>query len=148
MKNFIFTCIMCMISIAMFSQENSRTASNQDTLQKTTNGKPVFVNTGNPIADQERYDNAKAKYIAENPEVVSRKNVSNAPTTIESKEEIAKKIQQIDSHINSINIKTNDILNNPEQKAIAEKEGWFEDMKATKERLEVKKQILLETLEK
>lgn len=150
MKNFIFTSFMCLISIAVFSQEKTRTISNQDTIQRISNTKPVLVNTGNPAADQERYDSAKAKYISENPGVVSSTTsttTTDTPTAIESKEEIAKKIQQIDSHINSINIKSKAILNDPEQKRIAEQEGWFEDMKATKERLELKKQDLQKTLE-
>lgn len=147
MKNFIFTSLVCLISIAVFSQEKTRTTSSQDTLQGHSNGKPVFIDTGNPIADQERYDNAKTKYIKENPSSVQGNAVPKSLVSPESKEDIAKKIQQIDSHINSINIKTNDILNNPEQKIIAETEGWFEDMKATKERLESKKQALLKLLE-
>lgn len=138
---------MCLISIAVFSQEKTRTVSNQDTIQRISTGRPVFVNTGNPAADQERYDSAKSKYIAENPGVVSGSTTTETLPAIESKEEIAKKIQQIDSHINSINIKSKAILNDPEQTRIAEKEGWFEDMKATKERLEAKKQALQKSLE-
>lgn len=52
----------------------------------------------------------------------------------------------INSHLNSIQIKWDWILENPEEKAIAEEKKWFEDMTKTKARLETKKQTLLNSL--
>ena len=60
----------------------------------------------------------------------------------EKRAKIEKEIAQIVSHINSINIKREYILNNPEENAIAESEGWYTDMDATIERLEARKEEL------
>lgn len=51
----------------------------------------------------------------------------------------------IDQHLNSIQIKWDWIMNNPEEKVIAEQEGWFEKMTIVREELEEKKKLLIDS---
>lgn len=145
MKNIFFTCFMCSISLLGLSQEKSQTTST--TKVDTTNvvvpqiNKPKYIDTGNPEEDQKKYDEAKGKYIEE------QKMLKSQNLSIEEKTVIENKIKQIDSHINSINIKAEYILKNPDEKKIADEQGWFEDMKATKEKLELKKKELQKILD-
>lgn len=67
--------------------------------------------------------------------------------TEEQKVDIQNKLKALESNIQAIRTKREYILANPDQKAIAEKEGWFNDMEATEQRLLEKKKGLLETLE-
>jgi hypothetical protein len=67
---------------------------------------------------------------------------------VRTKEVIEKEIKQVESHINSINIKREHILKDPKATEEAEKAGWFRDMSATQERLEKKKATLEAELEK
>jgi hypothetical protein len=60
---------------------------------------------------------------------------------------VKKQLTQIESHLNSIRIKEEYILNNPEEKKVAEETGWFESMKTTKESLNLKKAELIKILE-
>lgn len=144
MKNYYFTISFCTIVFLSFSQEKTLAVNKQDSIQNT---KPKYIDTGNPLEDDKNYTIAREKYMKENPGSV--KTTTNTPTepVLDSKEDIIKKIQQIDSHINSINIKSNYILNDPAQKLIAEEEGWFEQMKSIKESLEFKKLELQKSLE-
>jgi hypothetical protein len=68
--------------------------------------------------------------------------------TKKQREEIEKQITQIDYHLNSIEVKIQYIEENPDQKRIAEEEGWFTNMKSTKEALEQKKKDLQKLLSK
>lgn len=52
----------------------------------------------------------------------------------------------VNSHLNSIQIKWDWVLNNPEEKAIAENGNWFEDMTEIRTRLETRKQKLINSL--
>lgn len=54
-------------------------------------------------------------------------------------------IMLIDQHLNSIQIKWDWIMNNPEEKVIAEQEGWFEKMTIVREELEEKKKLLIDS---
>lgn len=143
MKNVFFTFLMCSISVFSFSQEKTQNSvvKIENTTVEQTN-KPKYIDTGNPVEDQKKYDEAKGKYLKEQEDLKSQ-NLS-----AEEKMIIENKIKQIDSHINSINIKSDYILKNPSEKKIAEEQGWFDDMKKTKEQLELKKAELLKSLEK
>jgi hypothetical protein len=147
MKNFLNAFIMCLFSVVSFSQaeKNKSEVNSIKVAEKSidnSSGKPVYKNTGNPVEDQRVYDEAKAKYINEQADLKSHS------IKVEEKTAIENKIKQIDSHINSINIKTEYVLNHPEDKKVAEQQGWFEDMKKTKEQLELKKAELIKSLEK
>tara|TARA_B100001564_G_C20165027_1_gene457101 strand:- start:170 stop:499 length:330 start_codon:yes stop_codon:yes gene_type:complete len=58
------------------------------------------------------------------------------------KQEVLKQIAQIDSHLAAIEIKRNYILSNPEEKNLADEQGWFETMNKVKEDLTAKKEKL------
>ena len=58
------------------------------------------------------------------------------------KQSVLKQIEQIDSHLEAIETKRNYILANPEEKAIAESQGWFETMSKVEEELLAKKEKL------
>lgn len=72
-------------------------------------------------------------------------NVSNSSEPVDTVA-IQQKIKAIDDHINAINIKTNYINNNPEEKALAESNGWFVEMANIKSELLVKKSLLEEKI--
>ena len=55
------------------------------------------------------------------------------------KQEVLKQIAQIESHLAAIETKRNYILSNPEEKALAETQGWFETMIKVEEELLAKK---------
>lgn len=55
-------------------------------------------------------------------------------------------IDLVNSHLNSIQIKWDWILSNPEEKVIADENGWFDNMTIVKQELEEKKQVLIGTL--
>lgn len=55
-------------------------------------------------------------------------------------------IELVNSHLNSIQIKWDWIMNNPEEKVIAEEQGWFVKMTAVREELEQKKLSLTNSL--
>lgn len=61
-------------------------------------------------------------------------------------EDVNRQINQIDSHIGSIKIKWDYILNNPAEKEIAEENGWFTDMTRIKKELLEKRENLLNSL--
>jgi hypothetical protein len=136
---------MCSFSLLALSQEKVRSTTNVKVDSVSTIGtqsnKPQYIDTGNPIEDQKRYDEAKAKYIKE------QESLNKQVLSAEERVIIENKIKQIDSHINSINIKTEYVLKNPDDKKVAEEQGWFEDMKATKEKLELKKKELQKILD-
>lgn len=58
------------------------------------------------------------------------------------KQAVLKQIEQIDSHLGAIETKRNYILANPEEKALAEEQGWFETMSKVEEELLAKKEKL------
>lgn len=64
----------------------------------------------------------------------------------EKKKEARKRIAQIDSHLNSIEIKRKYILEHEEEKKVAEEQGWFEDMDRYKKELLEEKSRLQELL--
>ena len=57
-------------------------------------------------------------------------------------------IAKIDKHLDAIQLKANIINNNPEEKALAEANGWFEQMEETKMQLTTQKALLQEKLDK
>lgn len=59
---------------------------------------------------------------------------------------IRKQIQQVESHLNSIQIKWNYIENDPAEKQLATDNGWFDKMTVVKNRLTAKKQLLTDSL--
>lgn len=64
----------------------------------------------------------------------------------EKKKEAQKRISQIDAHLNSIEIKRNYILEHPEEKDLAEQQGWFDDMDRIKNELIAEKERLQKLL--
>lgn len=58
-----------------------------------------------------------------------------------------KEIEKVDKHLEAIDSKVDFVSNDPNEKAIAEKNGWFEKMEATKSRLIIKKKSLQSKLE-
>jgi hypothetical protein len=58
------------------------------------------------------------------------------------KQEVLKQIAQIDSHLAAIETKRNYIIANPEEKSLAEEQGWFETMSKVEEELLAKKEKL------
>lgn len=62
--------------------------------------------------------------------------------TDEKKIQIREKLFLVDSHLEAIEIKRKYILENPDQKAIADKEGWFDDMDRQIEALNERKRAL------
>lgn len=59
---------------------------------------------------------------------------------------INKQIQQIESHLNSIQIKWDYVQNDPSENQLATDNGWFDDMTAIKNSLTTKKQVLTDSL--
>ena len=93
--------------------------------------------------------------FAQSKEFKSKNNANNGLTQVESDSIKAQKIfndsinyqvSLINSHLNSIQIKWDWILNHPEEKAIAEEEKWFEHMTAIRAKLEARKQTLINSL--
>jgi hypothetical protein len=72
--------------------------------------------------------------------------ITYTPLTEGQRTELTKSLSIVDGQIQAIRKKREYILSQPDQKEIAEKEGWFDDMKATEERLIEKRKGLLETL--
>jgi hypothetical protein len=58
------------------------------------------------------------------------------------KQEVLKQIAQIDSHLAAIETKRNYILSNPEEKTIADEQGWFDTMDKVEEELLTKREKL------
>jgi hypothetical protein len=56
--------------------------------------------------------------------------------------EIRNKLDLIESHLEAIEIKRKFILDNPDQKAIADREGWFTDMARQIDELNERKRAL------
>lgn len=54
-----------------------------------------------------------------------------------------KSVEDIDSYIQAVEIKIEHVKNNPEQKKIAEEEGWFEQMDANIQEAKKQREILL-----
>jgi hypothetical protein len=52
----------------------------------------------------------------------------------------------VEQNINSIQLKWDWVMNDPDQKAIAESEEWFAKMTIVRQELEEKKQLLLNSL--
>lgn len=71
----------------------------------------------------------------------------NVTISTEKKEQVQKRIAQIDSHLNSIQIKWDFILEHPEEKEVAEEKGWFDDMNRIKNELIEEKNRLLDLLD-
>ena len=69
---------------------------------------------------------------------------SNSPEVSSQKFEIQQQIAQIEYHLQAIESKKEFILSDPNEKAIAEEQGWFENMeKTSKELIEKKNQLQL-----
>ena len=64
------------------------------------------------------------------------------PVDETKKQGVLKQIAQIDSHLGAIETKRNYILSNPEEKAIAESQRWFETMAKVEQELLAKKEKL------
>lgn len=141
MKNLVFTSCMCALSMLSFSQEKAQSTTEVKPVTTENSEKPKFVDTGNPEEDNKRYNEAKTLYIKQQEE---KKNDPSSPDYIEN---VKNQLTQIESHLNSIRIKEEYILNNPEEKKVAEETGWFESMKTTKESLNLKKAELIKILE-
>jgi len=97
-----------------------------------------------------------ASYSQENSLVKSNEGNSTTQTRQESdslltiqifNDSINYQIGLVNSHLNSIQIKWDWIMNNPEEKSLAEDEGWFDRMAAVKQELEEKKLLLLDALQ-
>ncbi|MBD3637322.1 MAG: hypothetical protein HUJ25_08225 [Crocinitomicaceae bacterium] len=58
---------------------------------------------------------------------------------------IDNQIDVIDQQINAIDTKWDWVMNNPEQKLIAEEEGWFDQMTINKQELLLQRQQLLDS---
>jgi hypothetical protein len=58
------------------------------------------------------------------------------------KQDVLKQIAQVDSHLSAIQTKRNYILANPDEKALAEQNGWFETMSKVEKELLAKKEKL------
>lgn len=148
MKKNLFTCFMCFITYSAFTQEiskqeNPTVSESKDTIAQKPPGYPIFVDTGNPLEDSKRYDAIKEKYLIDHPITPIAKSI---PTVSEA--DVLQQIKNIDSHLKSIEIKSEYLLKDPALKEQAEKDGWFEDMKATKLKLEQRKAELIQSLEK
>lgn len=147
MEKFVCTFAMCILTSILFAQERTQTneslkvskVSVVDSVGKPL--KPTYVDTGNPTEDQKRYQESKAAYYKA---VSEQSSVSTGSPRTRSVVEAD--IKQVDSHMNSIKIKREHILKNPEATEEAKRSGWFEDMKATEERLEKKKASLEQEL--
>jgi hypothetical protein len=61
---------------------------------------------------------------------------------------INNQVSLINSHLNSIQIKWDWVMNNPEKKLIAEESKWFEDMTAIRAKLNARKKLLINSLKK
>lgn len=59
---------------------------------------------------------------------------------------IRKQLQQVESHLKSIQYKWNYIENDPAENQLATDNGWFDDMTAVKKKLTAKKQRLTDSL--
>ena len=64
------------------------------------------------------------------------------------KHEVLKQISQIESHLVAIEMKRNYILANPQEKILAEKQGWFEKMSKVEDELLSKKEKLYLSINK
>lgn len=93
--------------------------------------------------------------IAQSKEFKSENNLNNGLTQVELdsiktvkiyNDSINHQVSLINSHLNSIQIKWDWILNNPEEKVIAEEQNWFGRMTEIKTQLEARKQKLMNSL--
>lgn len=90
--------------------------------------------------------------ISQNSSNELEKKSAKAQTVVSSEKKeafnasIQKQIQQVDSHLNSIQIKWNYIQNDPAENQLAIDNGWFDDMTAIKNKLAAKKQQLTDSL--
>jgi len=72
---------------------------------------------------------------------VEPENTNTDPKPI-NEQEILKQISQIDSHLSAIETKRNYVLSDPAEKALANEQGWFEDMKKIEKSLLKKRKEL------
>ena len=93
--------------------------------------------------------------IAQSKDFKSKNNLNNGQRQVELdslktvkifNDSINYQVSLVNSHLNSIQIKWDWILKNPEEKVIAEEQGWFEDMTEVRAKLETKKQTLINSL--
>jgi len=81
----------------------------------------------------------------------SKLNTTSASDSLKAiqiyNDDINRQVIQIDSHLNSIQIKWDYVMNNSSEKAIADENGWFDDMTRIKKELEDKKQVLINSLQ-
>lgn len=77
---------------------------------------------------------------------MSSKSKETATLSTEKVEAIQKKINQIDGHLQAIEIKRSYILSSLEQTEIAEASGWFKSITTTESQLNTKKKELLDVL--
>jgi flagellar motor protein MotB len=69
-------------------------------------------------------------------------NTNAAPKPTVDEQQVLKQISQIDSHLLAIETKRNYILSDPAEKASAQEQGWFEEMKKIEKSLLKKKEKL------
>ena len=81
----------------------------------------------------------------------SKVNTTSASDSLKAiqiyNDDINRQVIQIDSQLNSIQIKWDYVMNNSSEKAIADENGWFDDMTRIKKELEDKKQVLINSLQ-
>ena len=82
---------------------------------------------------------------APNTNSLKNHNQSNTNSVIKpavDEQDILKQISQINGHLSAIETKRNYILSDPAEKASAQEQGWFEDMKKIEKSLLKKKEKL------
>lgn len=79
---------------------------------------------------------------------LSQKELNSIKTTKIFNDSINYQVSLVNSHLNSIQIKWDWVLNNPDEKIIAEESKWFDDMTAIRAKLNARKQLLINSLKK
>ncbi|MBT6515020.1 MAG: hypothetical protein HOK65_09630 [Crocinitomicaceae bacterium] len=82
---------------------------------------------------------------AQNVGALKNSNQSNTNTVIKpavDEQEVLMQIAQINGHLSAIETKRNYIMSDPAEKASAQEQGWFEDMKKIENSLLKKKEKL------
>lgn len=72
----------------------------------------------------------------------SQSNTNSAIKPAVDEQDVLKQISQINGHLSAIETKRNYILSDPAEKALAQEQGWFEDMKKIEKSLLKKKEKL------
>lgn len=128
MKNLILLIVIAMGTISFGqTRENEETISKTKETVQSEDGRPVYVNTGNPEEDQKRYDEAKTIYLIKKGELP---NPNDA---------IREEIKIVEGNINAIQTKMEHVKNDPEALKVAQDNGWFESMEGILKRLKEKK---------